>query len=236
MTTTRTPAICISDLRFAWAGQAPVLDIPSLQVGAGERVFLHGASGSGKSTLLALLGGVLQPQSGSLVVLGHALQQMSAARRDRLRAAQIGFVFQMFNLLPYLSVLDNVLLPLRFSSQRRERLCAAGQREALRAGELLQSLGLSDQRLWQRTPTQLSQGQQQRVAVARALIGQPALVVADEPTSALDSDARSDFLALLLRECAAAGSTLVFVSHDHSLAPLFDRRLAMADINRVGQS
>ncbi len=230
------PAIRVENLRFAWPGQSPVLDIAALQVQRGERLFLQGASGSGKSTLLGLIGGVLEASAGHLDILGQPLQQLSRAQRDRFRAAHIGFVFQMFNLLPYLSVLDNVLLPLRFSPQRCAQVANMGTTEPMQAQHLLAALGLADASLLSRTPAQLSQGQQQRVAVARALIGRPPVLIADEPTSALDTDARSAFLQLLLHECSAAGTTLVFVSHDRSLAPLFDRVVSLAEINRVASS
>ncbi len=230
------PAIRLENLRFAWPGQSPVLDIAALQVQRGERLFLQGASGSGKSTLLGLMGGVLEADAGRIDILGQPLQQLGRAQRDRFRAAHIGFVFQMFNLLPYLSVLDNVLLPLRFSPQRCAQVANMGTTEPMQAQHLLAALGLADASLLSRTPAQLSQGQQQRVAVARALIGRPPVLIADEPTSALDTDVRAAFLQLLLHECSAAGTTLVFVSHDRSLAPLFDRVVSLAEINRVASS
>jgi putative ABC transport system ATP-binding protein len=230
------PAIRLENLRFAWPGQSPVLDIAALQVQRGERLFLQGASGSGKSTLLGLMGGVLEADAGRIDILGQPLQQLGRAQRDRFRAAHIGFVFQMFNLLPYLSVLDNVLLPLRFSPQRCAQVANMGTTETMQAQHLLAALGLADASLLSRTPAQLSQGQQQRVAVARALIGRPPVLIADEPTSALDTDVRAAFLQLLLHECSAAGTTLVFVSHDRSLAPLFDRVVSLAEINRVASS
>jgi len=230
------PAIRLENLRYAWPGQSPLLDIPAFQVQRGERLFLQGASGSGKSTLLGLIGGVLEAGAGHIDILGQPLQQLGRAQRDLFRAAHIGFVFQMFNLLPYLSVLDNVLLPLRFSPQRCAQVASTGITERAQARQLLAALGLADASLLSRTPAQLSQGQQQRVAVARALIGRPPVLIADEPTSALDTDARTAFLQLLLHECLAAGTTLVFVSHDRSLAPLFDRVVSLADINRAASS
>lgn len=207
----------------------PVLDRVSLAVGDHEVVALLGPSGSGKSTLLGLVAGVLAPEAGRVRVLGTDLGALTAAERDAFRGARIGVIFQMFNLLPYLSVLDNVLLPLRFSAARRARL-PDPRAEALR---LLAALGLGDTALLGRDVGALSIGQQQRVAAARALLGRPQLVIADEPTSSLDWDARATFLDLLARECAAVGSTLLFVSHDRTLAPLFDRSVALGDINRA---
>lgn len=223
-------AIDIEGVAFAWGSGPPVLDIPRFQVRRGERVFLRGPSGSGKSTLLGIVSGVLAPARGGIRVLGTDLASMSGARRDAFRAAHIGLVFQMFNLLPYLSVIDNVLLPARFSAARRRRATPDPGTEARR---LLGELGIAAAALPGRAVAELSIGQQQRVAVARALLGRPELVIADEPTSALDSDTRDSFLRLLMSECAAASATLVFVSHDTSLGAMFDRRLSIADINHA---
>ena len=227
-----TPVVSLRNLRFAWR-QDPVLNIGALTVQRGEHVFIQGPSGSGKSTLLGVIGGVLQPSEGEVEVLGQQLNAMSGWRRDAFRAAHVGFVFQMFNLLPYLSVVNNVLLPARFSRERRARALARGaglREEALR---LLAALGLNDAVLLSRRVTDLSVGQQQRVAVARALLGSPELIVADEPTSSLDADRKEAFLTLLFKECADAGATVLFVSHDSSLARHFHRTLHMRDINRA---
>ena len=222
-------AIEIEQLEFAWPHSRPLLTIDRLSVVRGERLFLKGASGSGKSTLLGLIGGVLQPRRGSIRIIGTALDALGAGGRDRFRGEHVGFIFQMFNLVPYLTVRDNVLLPLSFSPARRDRLGSLDpDREAAR---LLTALGLSGRNLLDRSVAQLSIGQQQRVAAARALIGRPEVVIADEPTSALDADTRADFLRLLFEECHAHTTTLLFVSHDASLAPLFDRALTMPEIN-----
>lgn len=225
------PVIDIQGLRFAWKGGPTVLDIDAFRVEPGERVFLRGPSGSGKSTLLGLIAGVLQPQAGSIKVLGHEMGGLSAARRDRLRADRIGVIFQMFNLVPYLSVTGNVLLPLRFSQTRRQIAGPDAQAEAKR---LLARLGLEDANLLDRRVSDLSVGQQQRVAAARALIGSPSLIIADEPTSALDADARDRFINLLSEEVQRSGATLLFVSHDASLAGLFSRSADLAEINQAG--
>jgi putative ABC transport system ATP-binding protein len=222
----------VQALRFAWSrGAAPLLDIDSLRIARGERVFLRGASGSGKSTLLGLLAGVNIPDSGHVRVLGQDLGALAGAQRDRFRADHVGFIFQQFNLIPYLSVVENVTLPCGFSRRRAGRTDGDVRREALR---LLQHLDLADPELLARRVTELSVGQQQRVAAARALIGAPELVIADEPTSSLDADRRAAFLDLLFRECAREGATLVFVSHDASLAPRFDRSVELAQLNRAG--
>ena len=227
--------IRIEDLCFRWPGQAePCLEIARFEVDAGERVFIHGPSGSGKSTLLGLLGGVLTPERGVLRVLGTDLTRIAASKRDRFRADHIGFLFQMFNLVPYLSVIDNVLLPCRFSTRRRDRAVAAGGNLRGEAERLLSHLDIG-RTLLERRVTNLSVGQQQRVAAARALLGKPELIIADEPTSALDAERQIAFLDLLLRECADAGSTLLFVSHDRRLAAQFTREIALPELNRAPQ-
>lgn len=227
-----TDIVRIDDMRFAWPGQAPLLDLPALRIAEGERVFLRGPSGSGKSTLLGLLGGVLDPGAGRIEVLGQSLADLGRAGRDRFRGRHVGFIFQQFNLLPYLSLIDNVLLPCRFSKARAAR---AGDNEAARRAEaarLLAALGLDPDEFSGRAASALSVGQQQRVAAARALIGRPELVIADEPTSALDADTRDRFIELLLAECARAGAAVLFVSHDASLEHHFDRALELTTLNR----
>ena len=226
------PVIRIEDLLFRWkAGLPACLDISDFEVAAGESVFLYGPSGSGKSTLLGLLGGVLVPERGNLRLLDVELTALSSAARDRFRADHVGFVFQQFNLIPYLSVIDNVLLPCRFSARRRDRALNGGRSLAEEAARLLDHLDL-DAELRHRAATQLSVGQQQRVAAARALIGRPEIIIADEPTSALDAERQVAFLDLLARECLDAGSTLVFVSHDRRLAAGFSREIDLPTINR----
>lgn len=223
-----TDAITLRDLRFGWPrAAAPTLDIAELHVAAGERVFVRGPSGCGKSTLLSLLAGVMLADAGDLALMGQTWRALSTSRRDRHRADHLGYVFQQFNLLPYLSVLDNVRLPCRFSRRRAERALAG-----LGAEALLERIGLpADQ--WRKPSAELSVGQQQRVAAARALIGAPEVVIADEPTSALDEDLRESFMALLMQACAEAGSALVFVSHDARLAARFDRVIDLPTLNRA---
>lgn len=232
MSAAASALIEIDALGFAWPGQAELLDIPHFRLAAGERLFLKGPSGSGKTTLLGLLGGVQVPQRGRVSLLGHDLGRLSASARDRLRVEHSGYIFQQFNLLPFLAVRDNVELPCRFSARRAARATVRHGSVAAAASELLERLGLG-RALHGRRADQLSIGQQQRVAAARALIGQPELVIADEPTSALDADSRAAFLDLLFAECRDAGASLLFVSHDRSLAPLFDRALDLAEINRA---
>ena len=220
-------ALVVEALRFAWPGtDRTVLDIDALRVEPGQTLFVRGPSGCGKSTLLSLLAGVLVADGGEVRALGQPWSMLSPSRRDRFRADHLGYIFQQFNLLPYLSVLDNVRLPCRFSARRAARTPPGA------AESLLARTGLAE-RDWRRSAASLSIGQQQRVAAARALIGSPDIVIADEPTSALDEDLRSAFMDLLLGECARCGSALVFVSHDARLAARFDRQIDLPAINKV---
>jgi putative ABC transport system ATP-binding protein len=220
----------MSGVRFRWRGpKAFSLAIDDFVLPAKERVLLVGPSGAGKSTFLSLLCGIVTPSAGRLEVLGTDTTTLSSAARDHFRAEHFGIIFQMFNLLPYGSILDNVLLPLSFASKRRERAGRNGpiEGEALR---LLASLGLDKDELDGLSTANLSVGQQQRVAAARALIGRPELIVADEPTSALDRDRQLAFLDLLFAEIAAAGASLIMVSHEEELGARFDRVLRLDDI------
>lgn len=230
-----SPVVEISELSFGWRSDTPVLAIPQWRVEAAERVFIEGPSGSGKTTLLGLLAGVSKANAGSVRVLGQPLERLSGARRDRFRADHVGYLFQQFNLVPYLDVLDNVLLPSRFSRRRKQRATAqnpAGLAEE--ASRLLDSLDL-DAASFRRVPvSKLSVGQQQRVACARALLGQPELVIADEPTSALDVDSRERFVRLLFEEAERSQMSIVFVSHDPALKPMFDKAVKLEELNQAG--
>ncbi|MEN5260076.1 ATP-binding cassette domain-containing protein [Stenotrophomonas hibiscicola] len=223
------PVISLEDVQFGY-GTRLVLDIPRLWVEQGSSVLLRGISGGGKSTLLGLLAGVLLPGKGRVEVAGHALQDMGGAARDRFRADQLGVIFQQFNLLPFLTVRDNIALGLRFSRLRSARISGPLDAEIAR---LLQALQLNPE-LMQRRAGTLSVGQQQRVGAARALIGRPMLLLADEPTSALDREAATAFLQLMSAQCQAAGTTVLVVSHDDSLQPLFDRTISLSEINQAG--
>ena len=214
------PAIRLRDLRFRWAAdESELLVFPEYVVGAGERLFVCGQSGSGKSTLLGILAGILTPTSGDLEILGIHTATLDANGRDRFRADHIGYIFQQFNLIPYLSVRENVILGCQFSARRLERAGDA----AASADDLLNRLGLGG--LGDKLVGELSVGQQQRVAAARSLLGKPEIVLADEPTSALDASSRDRFLDLLMDVCG--DSTLVMVSHDGSIANRFDRTLEL---------
>jgi len=229
MTVVEPSVIAMSEVQFGWPGHSSLLNIPSLQVQPGESLFIKGASGSGKSTLLGLLTGIHTVNQGKLCVLGQELKSLSSSQRDQFRAHHMGYIFQQFNLLPFLSVLENVTAPLIFSRLKRQRVSGSPLQEAHR---LLDALQLPDS-VRQRPVHQLSIGQQQRVAAARAFIGQPALVIADEPTSALDSSSRTAFMDLLFAECRRAHSTLLFVSHDPSLETHFSRVIPLSELNQL---
>jgi len=218
-----TLAIRTRNLHFRWQNQARELAFPDIQLRRGEHLFLHGPSGTGKSTLLGLLAGMHTPSRGSLQLLNQELTTMKAGARDRLRADHMGVIFQQFNLVPYLSAVTNALLPCRLSNLRHSRAIPSATEAAQ---HLLTQLGIP-QSHWHQGVTRLSIGQQQRVAAARALIGVPEIILADEPTSALDSDNRDRFLELLLTLAERSNSSVVFVSHDQSLARHFHHRMAL---------
>ena len=222
----------LKNVCFSWKNSGrELLNLPELLVEQHDHVFLQGPSGSGKSTLLALVGGILVSESGTLKVLGTEIKSLSSSARDSFRVDHIGFIFQLFNLLPYLSIEENVMLPLSFSKIRAKRAGRTKIDQVNEAHRLLKALALGEQLAEKSPVTELSVGQQQRVAAARALIGNPELIIADEPTSALDADLRHSFLELLFSECKKAGSTLLFVSHDSSLSELFKRKISMDEIN-----
>ena len=224
-----TPLLDIKDLAFTWPGDTdPVLELGGFSLAAGEKVFMFGPSGSGKSTLLALIGGLIRPQRGQILFKDQDLVELGGAGRDRVRAEHLGVICQQFNLLPWLDLINNVMLPCRFS---RARAARAGDVKGA-AEKLLAEMSLAPE-LWRRRADSISVGQQQRVAAARALIGRPALILADEPTSALDHDRRLDFLELLFSQVEAANSALLFVSHDRDLAGRFDRAVDLTDLNEA---
>lgn len=221
--------IHLQNVRFRWPGQdEDLLHIPELLVHKGEHLFIQGPSGSGKTTLLNLLTGINLPDSGTVTVLETALENLGGTRRDQFRADHLGVIFQQFNLLPYLSLKENVQLPCGFSARKRKN---AGDMNAT-AQRLLTQLSIPES-LFNQPVSKLSVGQQQRTAVARALIGSPEIVIADEPTSALDSNNRDRFMELLFQETEDQGSTLIFVSHDLQIAERFPH---VVDLNQINQA
>jgi len=214
-------ALQFNDLKFSY-GTTAVLDLTDFAIHAGEIVFLFGPSGSGKSTLLELIAGVLQVQSGELKVLDEPYSEKTPAQLDQFRAANIGYIFQSFNLIPYLSVTENLVLPLMFSKTALDQS---------RFDKLVDGLGLRP--YLNRKVTDLSVGQQQRVAAARALLKKPKVILADEPTSALDYDHREKFLELLFHFCREDQTTVLFVSHDRTIEKLFDRSISLQALNKI---
>ena len=218
--------ICLDSLRFYWSKKSDFkIYVPKFSVGQGEKVLLLGASGSGKTTLLSLICGFLNPVSGNIYLNNQRINDLTADKRDQYRSDNIGIIFQQFNLLPYASVIDNIILPLYFSKIRANKII--NQRET--ALNICKSLRLSDS-IKDMQASKLSVGQQQRVAVARALIGNPSLIIADEPTSSLDNDTQKNFLELMFKQIQENKSSLLMVSHDTSLASYFDRVIDINDI------
>jgi len=223
-------AVELKQVRFAYPGHDPVLVIDDFTLPAGQQLLLRGTSGSGKSTMLGLIAGVLKASQGQVRVAGQDLGDLSGAARDRFRANHCGVIFQQFNLLPFLTVRDNIALGLGFASRSLRN--AAAQGLDARIKELLDALGLDAASLCNRPAGRLSVGQQQRVAAARALIGKPRLLLADEPTSALDPASAQAFLSVMGQACRQDGISCIVVSHDPTLTPLFDAVSELADINR----
>lgn len=218
--------ISIDSVRFYWSRNSNFkIFIPKLNISKGEKVLLLGESGSGKTTLLSLICGFLSPVSGDIHINQKQISSLAAGKRDQYRSDNIGIIFQQFNLLPYANVIDNILLPLYFSKKRaanvsNQRKIAINLCNNLRLPQNIEKMKASD----------LSVGQQQRVAVARALIGNPPLIIADEPTSSLDSDVQNIFLDLMFSQIEENNSTLLMVSHDKSLSTYFDRVIDIKDI------
>jgi putative ABC transport system ATP-binding protein len=224
--------VAIEELRFSWPSGPPILEIPQFQLAQGERLLVQGPSGIGKTSLLSLISGIIRPKARSFNVLGEDLLRQSAAARDRLRGTQMGVIFQQFNLLPYLSVLQNVLLPTQLFARREKRCVAQDTSAQAQAMRLLEALGLPAA-IWHRPSHQLSVGQQQRVAAARALIGAPDLILADEPTSALDEDRQQEFMHLLMEQVQLTGAACIFVSHQRALNQFFDRAINLTMVNQA---
>ena len=227
-TTSDAKLISLNDIKFRYSDHAelPTLNVSSWNVDAGESVLLIGESGSGKSTLLNLLSGILAPDSGAISVAGHDLEKLSDRQRDHFRATEIGYVAQSFNLIPYLSIIDNIDLTDYFGRQLKT------QENQVDIESLFLKLNIQ-QSQWHKPVSQLSIGQQQRVAIARSIVNKPKLLIADEPTSALDQTNRDRFMSILMETAGTQNMTLVFVSHDLSLKQYFSRVDSMTDINKA---
>lgn len=220
------PVIELRDVRKSFVAPGgetvDVLDIESFSLAEGEQCALEGQSGSGKSTLLNVIAGIMRPDTGSVCVDGQDIARLDEARRDRVRADRLGLVFQQFNLLPGFTALENVLVAMSFASGRPDRARAAG---------LLGAVGLAH-RLHHR-PAELSIGQQQRVAVARALANRPRVVLADEPTASIDAAHQAQVIDLLRDTCREQRAALLVVTHSADVAAQFPRRVRLEDFNRA---
>jgi len=228
----KIPDIELTDIDFCWGSTRNDfrIQVKDFRLEENESVILVGPSGGGKSTLLSLICGILRPQNGAIKILGKDYEKMSNSERDSFRADNIGIIFQQFNLLPYLSAIDNVLLPLKFSFNRKE---ASGKTKAAlhaEADRLLKGLSIKPETLGKQKAVTLSIGQQQRVAAARAFIGSPKLIIADEPTSSLDEKSQDEFLTQLFSEKDARGTSLLMVSHNPRIATWFDRQVELENI------
>jgi putative ABC transport system ATP-binding protein len=221
-------AIELTDIRFHYSDRPDntILNIPSWSLGAGDKAFVYGPSGGGKSTLLGMLSGMLIPNTGKVTVLGQRLDKMSRRQRDHFRAMHIGYVFQQFNLMPYLNAIDNLLLATQFSNRKNTSLI----KDEIKT--LLNALNVAEKE-WYRPTRALSIGQQQRVAIARALINKPKLLIADEPTSSLDKANSDAFMKLLMPMVVENQMTLLFVSHDQALSAYFTKVESLNDFNRI---
>lgn len=219
-------AIHLKDILFSYPEQpdVAVINIPSWTLATGESTFIYGSSGSGKSTLLNILNGLLPVNTGHVQVLDQHLEKMTNRQRDKFRANNIGYVFQQFNLIPYLDAIENIKLASYFSNST-----SSLNKEII---ILLKSLNMPEKD-WKKPVRQLSIGQQQRIAIARALINKPKLLIADEPTSSLDQQNSDSFMALLTSIVKEHHITLLFVSHDMSLSQYFSRVESLSEINQV---
>lgn len=217
----KSAVIEAENLAFAYTAE-PILEISRLRVNAGSHTLVCGESGCGKSTLMNLVSGVLSAYTGSLRVLGQDLSALSPAKRDRFRAQHIAVIFQQFNLIPYLTVTENILLALRVAGQKTDKVRIAAILDHLQIAHVARQRA-----------SELSHGQQQRAAAARALALNAELILADEPTSALDDTNAKLFLELLFREAEANNRTIVVVSHDLRYRKRFDQVIDLAELNRA---
>jgi putative ABC transport system ATP-binding protein len=214
----------IRNIRFSWNPGEELIHMDGFSIERGERVLLRGESGCGKTTLLNLITGIRRVDSGYLAVDGVELSSLKAHARDRFRAKNIGYIFQQFNLIPYLNARDNILSSIVFSPESE-----AKKNSEERLDFFAKELGLED--LMRKKAHELSIGQQQRVALARALLSKPQLLIADEPTSALDTTTREKFMRLLIDESEQQGTTLLAVSHDNAIGGYFERVVDFEELN-----
>ncbi|MEO1108033.1 MAG: ABC transporter ATP-binding protein [Pseudomonadota bacterium] len=220
--------IRVEDLSFSYSSGAFRLRVPQLSLREGERLAIVGPSGSGKTTLLNLIAGVLTPETGCIEVAGTNVSGLPNAARRRFRASHIGFVFQDFALLDYLSARQNILYPYRITPALKLDFAARSRAEAL-----AEACGIGDK--LDRHPEALSQGEQQRVAICRALVTQPKLILSDEATGNLDPESKGRILDLLFEQATSAGATVLAVTHDHELLPRFERVIDFAQYREAAE-
>ena len=205
-----------------------IINIKNMNIQKGEHIFIMGKSGSGKSTLLNLLSGVIQPQEGSIEILGTNITKLSTSQKDKFRANNLGIIFQELNLIPYLSVKENISLASQFSKEKSNNIKNIENEIDFLLNKLEIPVELKNKKTMD-----LSVGEKQRVAVARALIGKARVIIADEPTSALDDEIKKKFIELLIKQANEYNSTLIFVSHDSSLSSYFSQVYNFDDINKI---
>ena len=210
-----------------------ILCIPELTIPAGETLCLHGSNGSGKTSLLRAISGLVSGLQGNIHVFSKDLLHTSHSELEHFRADRIGFVFQHYRLIPYLSAFDNIMLPCHFSERRKQLATDRSQSPAEDAFRLIRKLNLTDPSRLSKPARSYSAGQQQRFAIARALIGQPELVLVDEPASAMDARGRRAVYQLILEECRHTGATLICTTHDDLACEGFDRHLNMDELNQA---
>ena len=226
-------SINVEDLFFKYNPNSNFsLSINNLSIDSHSHMFIEGPSGCGKTTLLNCLTGLIKPNRGCINILGTDITTLKASELDRFRADHFGIIFQLFNLIPYLNVIENIALPCSFSKTKRDRTLTQAPSIESAAKSLANDLNINDD-LWNKNVQQLSIGQQQRVAIARALIGTPDIIIADEPTSALDEINKQTFIEALLNETKKRHSTLLFVSHDTSNKHRFNATYELTTGNHV---
>ncbi|MFV0321300.1 MAG: ABC transporter ATP-binding protein [Alphaproteobacteria bacterium] len=221
--------IQLQDIVYEFA-QGNIFRLDDLTIHRGEHSLILGPSGCGKSTLLNLISGSITPHQGRIAVLGQDITALKPVQKDRFRADHMGIIFQQFNLLPFADVYTNIALATEFSKLRQKNI----QDIQAEISQLLADLNLQPAAILYKKANQLSVGQQQRVAVARALLGKPQIILADEPTSALDDHAANRFMELIFKNAEAVGATVIMVSHNRDFIPFFPRNIALAEIAKVG--
>lgn len=208
------------------------LNIDQLLIEKNTKTFIEGPSGCGKTTFLNVITGLIKPNRGQINVLDTDLTTLNPIACDQFRADHFGIIFQLFNLLPYLTVIENIILPCTFSNSKKQKALLISSSLEEEAKRLCRELDITDT-LLNKPVNQLSIGQQQRVSIARAIIGQPEIIIADEPTSALDNERKNQFMTLLLKECETYNLNLIFVSHDTSLQQHFDTSYNLNTLNTI---